>query len=120
LAAIAWAHGVRQVCPVDVFASAPAGSDSNWIVVVDGPNPGNEKLGMPGMPEHPARLRLQAAMATVRFMIASVYCCGARPRPGGFARDARTEQPGIHSSMCCRPRPSHARCDWIEFRTNVP
>ncbi len=75
------AQGVRQVCPVEVRASAPAGSDSNWIVVVAGPKPGNEKLGMLGMPEHPARLKPQAAMATVRFMIASVYCCGPRPRP---------------------------------------
>ena len=61
-------------------ASAPAGSDSNWSVVVGGPKPGTEKLGMLGMPrpEHPARLKPQAAMATVRFIVASVYLL----RPG--------------------------------------
>jgi hypothetical protein len=64
-----------------VRASAPAGSDSNWIVVVAGPKPGSEKLGMLGMPEHPAKLRPQTAMATVRFIIVSVHWCGAEPRP---------------------------------------
>jgi hypothetical protein len=100
LALIACAHGVRQVCPLDVRASAPAGSDSNWTVVVPGPNPGNEKLGMLGMlrPEHPARLNPQAAMATVRFMIGSVYCCGPR-------RVRRAPQ---------------ARAPQIQFRSNVP
>jgi hypothetical protein len=74
-------HGVRQVCPVEVRASAPAGSDSNWIVVVGGPKPGTEKLGML-RPEHPARLKPQAAMATVRFIVASVYLL----RPGAARR----------------------------------
>ena len=58
-------------------ASAPAGSDSNCTVVVGGPKPGIEKLGILGilgmlMPEHPARLKPQAAMATVLFIILSV------------------------------------------------
>jgi hypothetical protein len=75
-------QGVRQVWLVEVRASAPAGSDSNWIVVVCGPKPGTEKLGMLGMlsPEHPARLKPQAAMAAVRLMIVSVLAA-ARPHP---------------------------------------
>jgi hypothetical protein len=77
LAAIACAQGVRQVCPVETFASAPAGSDSNCTVVAAGEP--NEKLGMLGMPAQPARLNPHAAMATVRFMIGSVYFCGPRP-----------------------------------------
>ena len=76
-------HGVRQVCPVEVRDSAPAGSDSNCTVVVDGPKPGTEKLGML-RPEHPARLRPQTAMATVRFIVASVYLL--RPRAVPIAR----------------------------------
>jgi len=61
-------HGVRQVCPVEVRASAPGGLVSNCTVVVGGPKPGSEKLGMLGMPEHPARAKPHAAMATVRFI----------------------------------------------------
>ena len=97
--ATASAQGVRQVWPVEVRASAPAGSDSNCIVVVGGPKPGTEKLGMLGMPEHPARLKPQAAMATVRFMVASVHLLRPRPRCPSRAK--------AHGSR-------------IEFRANVP
>jgi hypothetical protein len=88
-AAIDCAQGVRHVWPVEVVASAPAGSDSNCTVVAGGEP--NEKLGMLGIPVHPARLNPHAAMATVRFMVA-------------FLRD----------------RASPRRASQIQFRANVP
>jgi hypothetical protein len=62
-------QGVRQVCPSEVRASAPAGSDSNCIVVaagatVDGPN-----CIQLGAVEQAARLNPQAAIAKRRFMV---------------------------------------------------
>ena len=72
-------HGVRQVWPVDVLASAPAGSDSNCTVVAAGAEAGRLKLGMLGMLEQAPRKRGSArdnppsAMATARFMIVSVH-----------------------------------------------
>lgn len=93
-------QGVRQVWLVEVRASAPAGSDSNWIVVVAGPNPGIEKLGMLGMltPEHPATVRPQAAMATIRFI--------GRVRP--LMRPVRVRRATAPGSQT------------IEFNSNVP
>ena len=64
-------QGVRQVCPNDVRASAPDGSDSNCIFTVVGvglKKPVSSCI-QPGMPEHAARLNPQAAIAIARFMI---------------------------------------------------
>ena len=74
-AATASEHGVRQVWPVEVLASAPAGSDSNCTVVAAGAEAGRLKLGMLGMLEQAPRARDSApsAMATGRFMIVSVH-----------------------------------------------
>jgi hypothetical protein len=72
LGGIAIEHGVRQACPSEVRASAPAGSDSNCIFTVVGvgfKNPGESSAIQLGIPEHAARLNPQAVIAITRFMI---------------------------------------------------
>ena len=70
-------QGVRQDCPADVLASAPAGSDSNCIVVAAGAALGTSNCIHPGMLEQPARLSPRAAMAMNRFMIDTVHSVGS-------------------------------------------
>lgn len=69
-------QGVRQVCPAEVLASAPAGSDSNCMVVAAGAGFGASNCIQLGMLEQEARLRPHAAMATTRFMFSTVHSCG--------------------------------------------
>jgi hypothetical protein len=74
-------QGVWQLCPSDVLASAPAGSDSNCIAVATGAdfmNSGVSSCIQLGMLEHAARLKPQAAIATTRFMVDTVYSLGPR------------------------------------------
>jgi hypothetical protein len=91
-------HGVRQVWPVEVLASAPAGSDSNCTVVAAGAALGRLKLGMLGMLEQAPSARLRArdgapsAMATARFMIVSVH-------PAATGRAHRNPNPDAQSPM---------------------
>lgn len=68
-------HGVRQVWPVEVLASAPAGSDSNCTVVAAGAALGRLKPDMLGMLEQAPREsdKPHSAAVTTRFMIVSVY-----------------------------------------------
>ena len=84
LDATASEQGVRQVWPVEVLASAPAGSDSNWTVVAEGAGDGRLKLGrlMLGMPEQPPRATDSPhnAKATTRFMILSVHTAATAAR----------------------------------------
>ena len=108
LAVTASEHGVRQVCPVEVFASAPAGSDSNCIVVAAGAD--DMKLGVLnciqfGRLEHPARLNGQAAIATTRFMMNTVHSCGPNGRvtPLG-ARQERSATGSVPSRRAPTPR----------------
>ena len=78
LAVPASVQGVRQACPSDVLASAPAGSDSNCMVVAAGADfmkPGVSNCIQLGRLEHPARLKAQAAIVTTRFMITTVRSC---------------------------------------------
>jgi len=93
-AATASEHGVRQVWPVEVLASAPAGSDSNCTVVAAGAALGRLKLGMLGIPEQAPRARDSApsAMATTRFMIVSVH-------PAATGRARRNPNPDAQSPM---------------------
>jgi len=93
-AATASEHGVRQVWPVEVLASAPAGSDSNCTVVAAGAALGRLKLGMLGIPEQAPRARDSApsAMATGRFMIVSVH-------PAATGRARRNPNPDAQSPM---------------------
>ncbi len=63
-------HGVRQVCPFEVRASAPGGSDARFNSPVTGP----EKLGIRSLVEkdaHPATVSPAAKMTTIRFMISA-------------------------------------------------
>jgi hypothetical protein len=69
-------QGVRQVCPAEVLASAPAGSDSNCMVVAAGAGFGASNCIQLGRLEQEARLKPQAAMATTRFMFSTVRSCG--------------------------------------------
>ena len=78
LAVTVCVQGVRQTWPSDVLASAPAGSDSNCMVVAAGAD--FRKVGVSnciqlGMLEHPARLNAQAAIAATRFMATTVHSC---------------------------------------------
>ena len=91
-------QGVRQDCPSDVRASAPAGSDSNCMLTVVGV--GFMKLGVssdiqPGIPEHAARLKPQAAIAMTRFMIDTVPSIGstATLQPAGAQCEAFKHAP---------------------------
>jgi hypothetical protein len=75
LGVIAIAQGVRQVCPREVRASAPAGSDSNCMFTVVGVGfrkPDVSSDIQLGIPEHAARLKPQTATAITRFMIDTV------------------------------------------------
>ena len=72
-ALIASEQGVRQDCPVDVLASAPAGSDSNCMVVADGAVAGSWNCIQLGMVEHAPRVSPQAIMAIVGFTIYTVH-----------------------------------------------
>jgi hypothetical protein len=70
-------QGVRQVAgPVEALASAPGGSDSNWIVVVGGDALGRKSRL--GMLEHADSAAPQITMATNRFMVSVPMCCGSR------------------------------------------
>jgi hypothetical protein len=76
LAVTVWVQGVRQACPSEVRASAPAGSDSNCMVVAAGAD--FMKLGVSnciqlGMLEQAARLIPQAAIATTRFITDTIH-----------------------------------------------
>ena len=74
------AQGVRQVWPVDVLTSAPAGSDSNSNVEVAGPA---LKLGISklGKFEQAPRARLEIAMTMTRRMMVPVISRGRWPHP---------------------------------------
>jgi hypothetical protein len=83
VAATESAHGVRQLCPVDVLTSAPAGSDSNSTVEAAGVAAGRlgiSKLGN-DMFEQAPRAMLENAMTRTRRMMVSVNSCGRRPHP---------------------------------------
>ena len=84
LAAIDNAQGVRQVWPVDVLTSAPAGSEANSTVVAAGVGVrlGMSKLGSEKLEQAPRAMQ-EAAMARTRRMIVSVNSCGPRPHPPG-------------------------------------
>jgi hypothetical protein len=71
-------QGVRQVCPVEVRASAPAGSDSNCIVVAVGAGLDFSKPIQPGMLEHAETVNPHAATTTHRFMIDTIHSCDPR------------------------------------------
>jgi hypothetical protein len=60
------AQGVRQLGPIELFASAPAGSDSTWTVEAGGGAEGNFKsqLGIQLEMPHPARPSPKATPAT--------------------------------------------------------
>jgi hypothetical protein len=62
-AATASEQGVRQLSPSEVRASAPAGSDSNCMVVAAGAPLDPPNCIQPGMVEQAAKLKPQAAMA---------------------------------------------------------
>jgi len=72
LADTASEQGVRHVWPVEVRASAPAGSDSNCMVVADGAPLGKSNCIQLGRLEQALRpnphARPHAAMTTNRFM----------------------------------------------------
>src|SRR5215813_8538476 len=59
-------QGVRQLGPTELFASAPAGSDSTWTVEAGGGAEGNFKsqLGIQLETPHPARASPKATPAT--------------------------------------------------------
>jgi hypothetical protein len=60
-------QGVRQLCPCEVRASAPGGSDSTRKTSVAGVDLKISKLGMDI--EHAASAKLQAVTAITRVMI---------------------------------------------------
>jgi hypothetical protein len=75
-------------------------------------------------PEHPARLKPQAAMATVRFMVASVHCCGPRPRPENLRDENGTTGNTFldvpPAAAFKDPSRVGARASQIQFCANVP
>src|SRR5262249_27068032 len=60
-------HGVRQLCPSEVFASAPDGSESMASVSDCGVDLRKSRLGI--VAEHAATIRPQATTAITRLMI---------------------------------------------------
>jgi hypothetical protein len=73
-------QGVRHDWPIEVLASAPAGSDSNCMVVAAGAAFGRSNCIQLGMLEQAARLMAQAAIAITRLMITTVRSCGRTSR----------------------------------------
>jgi hypothetical protein len=77
---LAWtasSQGVRQLCPDDVLASAPGGSDSIRSASDDGADFMKFRLDM-DMEEHAARVKPHAMMAMTRLMIGSHHLGGKR------------------------------------------
>jgi hypothetical protein len=60
-------QGVWQVCPEEVFTSAPAGSDSNRTAAVEGDEFRKFRLGIDA--EHAATVKPHAMTAMTRLMI---------------------------------------------------
>ena len=60
-------QGVWQVCPEEVFTSAPAGSDSNRTAAVEGDDFRKFRLGIDA--EHAATVKPHAMTAMTRLMI---------------------------------------------------
>lgn len=77
---IASEQGVRHDCPIEVLASAPAGSDSNCMVVAAGADLDRSNCIQLGMLEQAARLMAQAAIAITRLMMTTVRSCGRTGR----------------------------------------
>ena len=76
-------QGVRQDWPSDVLASAPAGSDSNCMLVLVGADfrkPGVSNCIQLGRLEHAVRLNPHATTATTRFMTDTVHSSGPMGR----------------------------------------
>src|SRR5436190_2246424 len=70
-------RSVRCAGRLGAFASAPAGSDSNCMLVVEGADfDRTSNCIQLGMLEHAARLKPQAAIAMTRFMTDTVHSLG--------------------------------------------
>jgi len=61
-------QGVRQVCPVEVFASAPGGSDSNCTVSIAGAGFSASRFIQSGV-EHAARANPPITIAITRYIL---------------------------------------------------
>ncbi len=81
-------QGVRQLCPSEVFTSAPGGSDSNRTASVGGEEEPKFKLGM--VAEHAASEKPHAKTAMTRLMSKPTYLGGIRP-PNPKTTDEREE-----------------------------
>jgi hypothetical protein len=66
------AHGVRQVWPLDAFASAPGGSDSKLTVSKEGPDLNASRLAQSELDEHAASASAPPAIARTRYIILTV------------------------------------------------
>jgi len=65
------AHGVRQVWPLDAFASAPGGSDSKLTVSKEGPDL-NVSLAQSELDEHAASASALPTIARTRYIVLTV------------------------------------------------
>lgn len=63
------AQGVRQVCPLDVFASAPGGVDSKRTVSMIGAGFSASTLNQSGVEEHAASARPPPTIAMTRYIL---------------------------------------------------
>lgn len=63
------AHGVRQVWPLDAFASAPGGSDSKLTVSKEGPDLNAFRFAQSELDEHAASARAPPTIARTRYII---------------------------------------------------
>jgi len=62
-------QGVRQVCPLDVLASAPGGTDSNRTVSIIGDGFNASRFIQSGVDEHAARASAPLTITMTRYMI---------------------------------------------------
>jgi hypothetical protein len=87
-------QGVRQLCPEEVFASAPAGSDSNRTAAVGGDEFRKFRLGTDA--EQAATVNPHAMTAMTRLIITPHYCGlqppYPKPRPCRTAREGSTHR----------------------------
>jgi len=72
-------QGVRQLCPWDVFASAPGGSDSTRSASVVGDDFRKFRLVRLDMDEHAATVKPHAITAMTRLIIGSHHFGGMQP-----------------------------------------
>lgn len=90
------AQGVRQVCPLEILASAPGGSDSNCTLSIDG---SDLKISFIELDEHAARASAPPMMAITRYIIGLIRPL-ERHRPPAYEENTGAVMWAQHIAFC--------------------